>query len=180
MSEKMFGLSAEEKKIYNEATSNVLTPPLSAVEKMTKRGPVKRWLETVILRKLDFDGDIKMRNTAPGDECAAVKIRLEIDPTSESDNGGRLLFSTLRYNLSALRRGNDEPHAKMTRMAMQSFKSLLVALDYDPELGMQVQAFVEEYGPEIIGSKLTAIVSQYEDEEGVVRDNVDKFLKVRD
>jgi len=168
--------------LYDSLGSRTLTVPMSA---RTTRTGGRTWQEAFSITKLAVERPGVKKPDMEGDDTYNVALSLKIKPESTQDdvtspNVSREITQDMRFNFPTLLRGiesgNVAGQAKMTEMAARTFKSLVVALGFDPDFGMDPEAFVDEHGQDAIGATVLGIVSQAQNKEGELQDEVRTFF----
>jgi hypothetical protein len=191
-----YAFGEEARKAYDQAGTSLLMPPDTARTrgKDSHGEPLwYHWNEEVTITSVEFKAPIpgNFKPEKDGDVTCILTFGLTISPTSQQDgskspNVNRKLTANARYNFSAYKReangGGDfsKGHAAMTQMSNALVKSLLRALEYDPELGMRPKILAETYRENLIGKRVWVAVKQgRKNEDDQKRVDVDRFVPER-
>lgn len=171
------------RQLYDQLGSRTLAVPMSA---RTTRNGARTWTELFSLTKLAVERPGVKKPDLEGDDTYNVAVTLKVKPESAQDdmtspNVGREITQNLRFNFPSLLRsfdgtGEKSGQAKMTEMAARTFKTLVVALGYDPEQGMDPELFVDAEAENVVGATLNGTVSQATNKEGDLQDEVRTFF----
>lgn len=169
--------------LYDTLGSRTLVVPMSA---RTTRTGGRTWTEVFSVVGLALERPGVKKPDAEGDDTFNVKVTLKVKPESSQDdivspNVGREITQNLRFNFPTLLRAIESGQgisgqAKMTEMAARAFKTLVVALGYAPEEGMDPEAFVDNEGANAIGATILGAVSQATNKEGELQDEIRTFF----
>lgn len=184
------GFSPEARAAYDAAASNLMARPETGVkERPTKRKDIHgnvlssfSWVELLQLKKLYYEQPGVQHPSLDDDETGMVIAEFQVDPESEqegdpSPNRQRPITVRMRYNYDAFERDPQKGQGAMTRMSIRLFRSLLIALGQDEDLGFDPgpQGFCADFANELIGEKLWATIRQAPDKNSEVRDEVARF-----
>ena len=187
----------EARAAYDVAGTSLFTVPSSARAGRARDASgnpfMHFWNEEMTIVGLDFKAPIpgNFKPEQNGDVTCILTFTLEVSPTSQQDgeatkNKGRKVTANARYNFSAFKRevangGNfSRGHAAMTQMSNTLVKSLLRALEYDTELGLNPKAMAEAYRQDCIGKRVWATIKQgRKTESDSPRVDVERFVQER-
>lgn len=178
-----YGLTPEEKAQYDAAGTNLLVVPSSA----RRRKDEAYWAERAVIKELKVEEPGVKTPAQPGDATFALVLQMQVTPDSQqqgdpSPNIGRTIFAWFRFNVAEYRRQQGkgkklEAQAMMSDMSFGAVKSLMLALDLDPELGMQPFTLPSQHAEDILGQKVWVSIRQKPDEQRGRQDEVQRFLQ---
>lgn len=190
MGSGIHGFSPEARSAYDAAAKNLMTVPEVGVKtRPTKKKDVhgnviqsSTWIELLQLQKLYYESPGVAAPAFEDDSTGMIVAEFIVDPESEqegepSPNAGRPITVRMRYNYDAFERDAQKGQGAMTRMSIRLFRSLLIALGQDEDLGFDPgpQGFCADYAPELVGEKIWGTVRQGPDRENEMRDEVVRF-----